>query len=108
MNFGGAVWAVFRPVGFWDERAATDRTAFQVLIPVNLHFQRPGKRQDRPPKPFTADRERNYLRAGTGVPIIKDTAVAVLTVTALPPYQGIGLFPLRWRHAVGRAVRLAL
>ena len=81
---------------------------FQVPIPVNLCFQRPGKGQDRPPKPFTADRERNHLRAGAGVPIVKDNAVAVLTVTALPPYQGVGLFPLCWCHAVGCAVRPTL
>ena len=33
VNSGGAVWAVFCPVGFGDEHAAADRTAFQVLIP---------------------------------------------------------------------------
>ena len=44
----------------------------------------------------------------TDVPIVKDNAVAVLTVTALPPYQGIGPFPLRRCHAVGCAVRPAL
>ena len=108
VNSGGAVRAVFSPVGFGDEHAAADRTAFQVLIPVNLRFQRPGKGQDRPPEPFTADRERNHLRAGAGVPIVKGNTVAALTVTALPAYQGIGLFPLRWCHAVGCAVRLAL
>lgn len=108
VNSGGAVGAVFSPVGFWDKHTAADRTAFQIPAPVDLCFQRPGKRQDRPPKPFTADRERNHLRAGAGVPIVKDNAVAVLTVTALPPYQGIGLFPLRWCHAVGRAVWPAL
>ena len=48
------------------------------------------------------------LRASAGVPIVKDNVVAVLTVTALPPYQGVDLFPLRWCHAVGRAIRLAL
>ena len=63
VNFGGAAGAVFSPVGFLDEHAAADCTAFQVPIPVNLCFQRPGKGQDRPPKPFTADRERNHLRA---------------------------------------------
>ena len=108
VNSGGAVRAIFPPVGFWDEHAAADRTAFQIPVPVNLCFQRPGNGQDRPPKPFTADRERNYLRAGAGVPIVKDNAVSVLTVTALPPYQGIGLFLLRQGHAVGRAVRPAL
>ena len=108
VNSGGAVRAVFPPVGFGDEYAAADRTAFQVPASVNLRFQCLGKRQDRPPKPFTADRERNHLRTGAGVPIVKDNAVTVLTVTALPPYQGVGLFPLRWCHAVGRAVRLAL
>ena len=108
VNSGGAVRAVFPPVGFGDEYAAADCAAFQVPASVNLRFQCPGKRQDRPPKPFTADRERNHLRTGAGVPIVKDNAVTVLTVTALPPYQGVGLFPLRWCHAVGRAVRLAL
>lgn len=108
VNSGGAVRAIFPPVGFWDEHAAADRTAFQIPVPENLRFQRPGKGQDRPPKPFTADRERNYLRAGAGVPIIKDNAVAVLTVTALPAYQGIGLLPLCRGHAVGCAVRFAL
>ena len=61
VNSGGAVGAVFSPVGFGDEHTAADRTAFQVPAPVNLRFQRPGKRQDRPPKPLAADRERNGL-----------------------------------------------
>ena len=108
VNSGGAVRAVFPPVGFGDEHTAADRTAFQIPAPVDLRFQRPGKRQDRPPKPFTADRERNYLRAGAGVPIVKDNTVAVLTVTALPPYQGVGLLSLRRCHAVGCAIWPAL
>ena len=41
-----------RPVGFWDERAAADRTAFQVLIPKNLRFQRSVQRQGRPAEPL--------------------------------------------------------
>ena len=44
---------------------------------------------------LTADRERNRLRAGAGVPIVKDNAVAVLTATALPAYQAGRLFSLR-------------
>ena len=99
VNSGGTAGAVFCPVGFGDEHSAADRTAFQVFILENLRFQRPVQRQNRPVEPLTADRERNRLRAGAGVPIVKDNAVAVLTVTALPPYQGIGLFPLRWENA---------
>ena len=94
MNSGDTAGAVFCPVGFGDEHAAADRTAFQIPAPVDLRFQRPGERQDRPPKPFTADRERNRLRAGAGVPIVKDNAVAVLTATALPADQGFCLFAL--------------
>ena len=107
VNSGGAVRAVFPPVGFGDEYAAADCAAFQVPASVNLRFQCPGKRQDRPPKPFTADRERNHLRTGAGVPIVKDNTVAVLTVTALPAYQGACPFPLRWCHAVKGTVRPA-
>ena len=92
VNSGGTAGAVFCPVGFGDEHAAADRTAFQVLIPENLRFQRPVQRQDRPAEPLTADRERNRLRAGAGVPIVKDNAVAVLTATALPAYQAGRLF----------------
>ena len=87
VNSGGTAGAVFCPVGFGDEHATADRTAFQVLIPENFRFQRPVQRQDRPAEPLTADRERNRLRAGAGVPIIKDNAVAVLTATTLPAYQ---------------------
>ena len=71
MNSGGTAGAVFCPVGFRDEHTAADRTAFQVLIPENLRFQRPVQRQDRPAEPLTADRERNRLRTGAGVPIVK-------------------------------------
>ena len=35
VNFGGAAGAVFSPVGFLDEHAAADCTAFQVPIPVS-------------------------------------------------------------------------
>lgn len=107
VNSGGTTGAVFCPVGFGDEHAAADRTAFQVLIPENLRFQRPVQRQDRPAEPLTADRERNCLRAGAGVPIVKDNAVAVLTATALPAYQAGRLFPLRRCHAVKGTVRPA-
>ena len=108
VNSGGTVGTVFRPVGLWDEHSAADRTAFQVLIPENLRFQRPVQRQDRPAEPLTADRERNRLRAGAGVPIVKDNAVAVLTATALPADQGVCLFPLCRCHAVKGTVLLAL
>ena len=107
VNSGGTAGAVFCPVGFRDEHAATDRTAFQVPIPENLRFQRSVQRQDRPAEPLTADRERNRLRAGAGVPIVKDNAVAVLTATALPAYQAGRLFPLRRCHAVKGTVRPA-
>ena len=107
VNSGGTAGAVFCPVGFRDEHAAADRTAFQVLIPENLRFQRPVQRQDRPAEPLTADRERSRLRAGAGVPIVKDNAVAVLTATALPAYQAGRLFPLRRCHAVKGTVRPA-
>ena len=40
VNSDGTAGAVFCPVGFGDEHAAADRTAFQVLIPENLRFQR--------------------------------------------------------------------
>ena len=67
-----------------------------------------GQRQNRPAEPLTADRERNRLRAGAGVPIVKDNAVAVLTATALPTDQSVRLFPLCRCHAVKGTVRLAL
>ena len=108
VNSGGAVGAVFSPVGFGDEHTAADRTAFQVPAPVNLRFQRPGKRQDRPPKPLAADRERNGLGAGVGIPIVKEHTIPVLITAALPADQGVCLFPLRWGHAVKGTVLLAL
>ena len=107
VNSGGTAGAVFCPVGFGDEHTAADHTAFQVLIPENLRFQRPVQRQDRPAEPLTADRERNCLRAGAGVPIVKDNAVAVLKATALPAYQAGRLFLLRRCHAVKGTVRPA-
>ena len=107
VNSGGTAGAVFCPVGFGDEHAAADRTAFQVPIPENLRFQRSVQRQDRPAEPLTADRERNRLRAGAGVHIVKDNAVAVLTATAPPAYQAGRLFPLRRCHAVKGTVRPA-
>ena len=107
VNSGGAVRAVFSPVGFGDEHAAADRTAFQVLIPENFRFQRPVQRQDRPAEPLTADRERNCLRAGAGVPIVKGDTVTTLTVAAFPANEGSCPFPLRRGHAVKGTVRSA-
>ena len=108
VNSGGAVGAVLCPVGFRDEHTAADRTAFQVLIPENLCFQRSDLRQDRPAEPLTADRERNGLGAGVGVPIVKEHTVPVLITAALPADQGVCLFPLCRCHAVKGTVRLAL
>ena len=108
VNSGGTAGAVFCPVGFRDEHTAADRTAFQVLIPENLCFQRSDLRQDRPAEPLTADRERSRLRAGAGVPIVKEHTVPVLIVAALPADQGVCLFPLCRCHAVKGTVLPAL
>ena len=108
VNSGGTAGAVFCPVGFRDEHTAADRTAFQVLIPENLRFQRPVQRQDRPAEPLTADRERSRLRAGAGVPIVKNDAIAVLITAALPADQGVCLLPLCRGHVAEGTVRLAL
>ena len=108
VNSGGTAGAVFCPVGFGDEHSAADRTAFQVFILENLRFQRPVQRQNRPAEPLTADRERNGLGAGVGVPIVKEHTVPVLITAALPADQGVCLFPLCRCHAVKGTVRLAL
>ena len=108
VNSGGTAGAVFCPVGFGDEHTAADRTAFQVLIPENLCFQRPDLRQDRPAEPLTADRERNGLGTGVGVPIVKEHTVPVLITAALPADQGVCLFPLCRCHAVKGTVLPAL
>ena len=108
VNSGGTAGTVFCPVGFRDEHTAADRTAFQVLIPENLRFQRSDLRQNRPAEPLAADRERNGLGAGVGIPIVKENTVPVLIVAALPAYQGVCLFPLCRCHAVKGNVLPAL
>ena len=108
MNSGGAVRAVFPTVGFWDERPAADCTAFQIPVQVNLRFQCPVQRQDRPAEPLAADRERNRLRTGAGIAIIKGDTIPVIITAALPPDKSVCLFSLCRCHAVGRAVRLVL
>ena len=95
-------------VGLWDKHSAADRTAFQLLIPENLRFQRSDLRQDRPAEPLTADRERNSLGAGVGVPIVKEHTVPILITAALPADQGVCLFPLCRCHAVKGTVLPAL
>lgn len=107
VNADGTIRAVFRPIRAGNKSSPADNTPFCVLIPENLCFQRSDLRQDRPAEPLTADRERNRLRAGAGVPIVKDNAVAVLTATALPAYQAGRLFPLCRCHAVKGTVRPA-
>ena len=108
VNSGGTVGTVFRPVGLWDKHSAADRTEFQLLIPENLRFQRSDLRQDRPAEPLTADRERNSLGAGVGVPIVKEHTVPILITAALPADQGVCLFPLCRCHAVKGTVLPAL
>ena len=88
-----------------DEHTAALRTAFQVPVPVNLRFQRPVQRQDRPAEPLAADGERNHLRTGAGVAIVQRKAVSVLAVAALPAYQAAGSSLLGRGYAVGGAVR---
>ena len=108
VNSGGTARTVFCPVGFWDEHAAADLTAFQVLSPENLCFQRSALRQDRPAEPLAADRERNGLGAGVNVPIVKEHTVPVLITAALLADQGVCLFPLCRCHAVKGTILLAL
>ena len=102
---GGAVRAVFAPVGFWHIGLSADRAAFQSTVTVNLRFQRPIQRQDRPAEPLAADGECNHLRTGAGVAIVQRKAVSTTTVAALPADQAAGPLPLRRGHAVGEAVR---
>ena len=59
-------------------------------------------------EPLAADRERNRLRAGADIAIIKGDTVPVVITAALPPDKGVCLFPLCQGHAVGRTVRLSL
>ena len=101
VNSGGAVRAVFAPVGFRDEHSSAHCTAFHIPVTVNLRFQRPVQRQDRPAEPLAADGECNHLRTGAGVAIIQRKAVSAVTVVALPAYQAVGPLPLRRGHAVG-------
>ena len=102
---GGAVRAVFAPVGFWHIGLSADRAAFQSTVTVNLRFQRPIQRQDRPAEPLAADGECNHLRTGAGVAIVQRKAVSTVTVAALPAYQAVGPLPLRRGHAIGGTVR---
>ena len=81
---------------------------FSSLISENLCFQRSDLRQDRPAEPLAADRERNGLRAGVGIPIVKNDAVPVRIVAALPADKGVCLFSLCRCHAVNGTVMLAL
>lgn len=62
-----------------------------VLVLEYLRFQRPGQRQDSPPKPLAADRKGNRLRAGVGVAIVKGDTSPVVVIAALPANEGIGL-----------------
>ena len=107
VNSGGTAGAVFCPVGFWEKGLSAYSAAFRVLIPENLRFQRPVQRQNRPAEPLAANRERNGLGAGMGVPIVKEHTVPVLAVAALPADQGVCLFPLCRCHAVKGTVRPA-
>ena len=62
----------------------------------------------RPPSGTTCSRPKKKSSAGRcRCPIVKGNAVAALTATALPPYQGVCPFPLRRRHAVKGTVRPA-
>lgn len=63
VNAGGAVRAVFCPVRFWDEHAAADRTAFQVLSPKKslLPASRPAAR---PTSGITYSRRRKKWSGG--------------------------------------------
>ena len=108
VNSGGTAGAVFCPVGFWEKGLSAYSAAFRVLIPENLRFQRPVQRQNRPAEPLAANRERNGLGAGMGVPIVKEHTVPVLAVAALPADQGVCLFPLCRCHAVKGTVLPAL
>ncbi len=107
VNSGGTAGAVFCPVGFGDEHAAADRTAFQVLIPEKspLPASRPAAKL---PSGTTYSRPRKKPSAGRcRCPHRQGNAVAVLTATALPAYQAGRLFPLRRCHAVKGTVRPA-
>ena len=104
VNSGGAVRAVFTPVGLWHIGLSADRAAFQSTVTVNLRFQRPVQRQDRPAEPLAADGECNHLRTGAGVAIVQRKAVSTVTVAALPANKGGCPFPLCRGHAVVETV----
>ena len=104
----GAGFTVFRPVGAWDESRPADSAPLHPVPAIDLRFQRLIQRKHRPPKPFTADGIGNGLGTNAGIAIVQGDTVAALAVAALPANEGICPFPLRWGHAVGRAVRPAL
>ena len=82
---------------------------FPPIFRQNLCFQRSDFLAARPPSgTTTADRERNCLGAGVGVPIVKGHTVPVLITAALPADQGVCLFPLCRCHAVKGTILLAL
>ena len=87
----------------WTSGRTHRRTphSVSVPVPVNLRFQRPVQRQDRPAEPLAADGERNHLRTGAGVAIVQRKAVSVLAVAALPAYQAAGSSLLGRGYAVG-------
>ena len=104
MNYGGALRAVFRPVGFRKKGLPADGAAAGVLVLEYLRFQRPGQRQDSPPKPLAADRKGNRLRAGVGVAIVKGDTSPVVVIAALPANEGIGLLALPRCHPGQRPI----
>ena len=103
VNGKGAIRAVFRPVGFWNERSAALRASLCLHRAGQTVFQHRILRQYRPAEPFAAKGTGNRLRTG----IVEQDAVAAIEIAAGIPYQGVYLPALSRFHAGKRAIQLA-
>ncbi len=99
---------VFRPVGAWDESRAAYHAPLHAAAVKNPCFQSLVQRQNRPAEPSATNGMRNRLRAGVGIPIVQQQAVAAVIVAALPTDQAVRPHPLCLGHAVRCTVRFSL
>ena len=80
---GGAVGAVFPPVGFGDKSRAADRTPFPAPPVQKGCGQLPVKGQDSHTEPAAHEGKGNALDAHARLPVVQQQAVPLVIVTAL-------------------------
>ena len=110
MDLGGAVRAVFRPVGAGEEHCSTLTTTFTFPTVEHSRLQFPVQRKDSGPKVFADQGAGDTLNADAGLPaVVQQQAVSIVIIAAFmhQPLDGAELLVVQMRYGIFQSIILS-